>query len=387
MTSTKYIGMDVHKESISMAVRNATGKIVMECVIETKASMILQFFDGLRGDLHVTFEEGTWAAWLYDLLKPHVTKLVVCDPRRNALLQDGNQNDRVDARKLSDLLYLNKLNAIYHGDHGLRTLKELGRSYLTITRDQSRVMSRVKAMYRSWAIPCSGKQVYGSRYRAEWLAKIHEPGVRRRAELYYQQLDALRTLRQEVRRDLLAESKKHKVWKRLCEIPAIGPIRAAELLGILQTPHRFRTKRQLWTYCGLGVVTSSSADHEVAKGQLRREEACTDSRAERKLQSRSEEPVQGSGGGRFDQAWPVGRVLCGSSVERHAARDGTADPGAEDCHHCFDRVEERSVLRRQSSETTNSLSVSDRVRSILGNFSAVAVRFSRHSGSRASLSW
>ena len=270
LTSAKYIGMDVHKESISMAVRNAVGKIVMECVIETKASMILQFFEGLRGDLHVTFEEGTWAAWLYDLLKPHVTKLVVCDPRRNALLLDGNQNDRVDARKLSDLLYMNKLSAVYHGDHGLRTLKELGRTYLTITRDQSRVMSRIKAIYRSWAIPCSGKQVYGSRHRAEWLGKIQEPGVLRRAELYYQQLDALRTLRQQVRRDLLAESKKHKVWKRLCEIPSIGPIRAAELLGILQTPNRFRTKRQLWTYCGLGVVTSSSADHEIASGQLRR---------------------------------------------------------------------------------------------------------------------
>jgi hypothetical protein len=91
MTGTKYIGMDVHKESISMAVRNGAGKIVMECVIETKASMILQFIDGLRGDVHVTFEEGTWAAWLYDLLKPHVTKVVVCDPRRNALLQEGNQ--------------------------------------------------------------------------------------------------------------------------------------------------------------------------------------------------------------------------------------------------------------------------------------------------------
>jgi hypothetical protein len=64
MTSTtKYIGMDVHKESISMAVRNAAGKVVMECVIETKASMILEFVDGLRGDVHVTFEEGTWAAW------------------------------------------------------------------------------------------------------------------------------------------------------------------------------------------------------------------------------------------------------------------------------------------------------------------------------------
>ena len=125
MTSTKYIGMDVHKESISSAVMNASGKMVMECVIETKANMILQFMNGLRGDLHVTFEEGTWAAWLYDLLKPHVTKLVVCDPRRNALLKDGNKSDCIDARKLAELLYPDKLNPVYHGEHGLRALKEL----------------------------------------------------------------------------------------------------------------------------------------------------------------------------------------------------------------------------------------------------------------------
>ena len=94
--------------------------------------------------------------------------------------------------------------------------------------------------------------------------------MRRRAEFYYQQLDALRTVRQEVRRDLLAESKKHPAWKRLCGIPSIGPIRAAVLLGILQTPQRFRTKRQLWTYGGVGIETSSSADHQVVKGQLER---------------------------------------------------------------------------------------------------------------------
>jgi len=94
----KYIGMDVHKESISIAVMNAEGRLVMESIIETKASTILQFIQGLRGDLHVTFEEGTWAAWLYDLLKPHVTKLVVCDPRKNALLKEGNKSDKIDAR-------------------------------------------------------------------------------------------------------------------------------------------------------------------------------------------------------------------------------------------------------------------------------------------------
>jgi hypothetical protein len=238
MTSTKYIGMDVHKESISVAVMNAAGKIVMECVIETKASMILQCIDGLRGDLHVTFEEGTSAAWLYDLLKPHVTELIVCDPRKNASMREDSQNDKIDARRLAELLRIDHLSPVYHGEHGLRTLKELVRSYLTITKDLVRVKTRVKAIYRSWAIPCNGKEVYTACHRAEWLEKIKELGVRRRAEFYYQQLDALRVLRQGVRRELLAESKKQKAWKRLCQIPAIGPIRAAVLLGILQTPHR-----------------------------------------------------------------------------------------------------------------------------------------------------
>jgi transposase len=270
MDSKKYIGMDVHKESISIAVMNGAGKIVMECVIETKASIILQFIDGLRGDLHVTFEEGTWAAWLYDLLKPHVTKLVVCDPRKNASMKEGNKSDKMDARQLAELLRLNHLHPVYHGEHGLRSLKELVRSYLTITKDLGRVMSRVKAIYRSWAIACTGKQVYAPRHRGEWLGKISEPGVRRRAEFYYQQLDALRVLRQQVRRDLLAESKKHQAWKRLCQIPSIGPIRAAVLLGILQTPHRFRTKRPLWKYSGFAIETRSSADHCSVHGQLQR---------------------------------------------------------------------------------------------------------------------
>src|SRR5437773_2153638 len=96
--------MDVHTATISVAVRDAAGKLIMESVIETKSSTILQFIQGLRGDLYVTFEEGTWAAWLYDLLRPHVTNIVVCDPRRNALLNEGSKSDLIDARKLSELL-------------------------------------------------------------------------------------------------------------------------------------------------------------------------------------------------------------------------------------------------------------------------------------------
>ena len=185
-------------------------------------------------------------------------------------MRDDNQNDKIDARRLAELLRIDHLTSVYHGDHGLRTLKELVRSYLTVTKDLGRVMTRVKALYRSWAIPCTGKQVYAACHRAEWLGRINELGVRRRAEFYYQQLDALRVLRQEVRRELFAESKKQKAWKRLCQIPTIGPIRAAVLLGILQTPQRFRSKRPLWKYSGLAIETCSSADHRSVNGQLQR---------------------------------------------------------------------------------------------------------------------
>ncbi|HWY60029.1 MAG TPA: transposase [Terriglobales bacterium] len=270
MNDTKYIGLDVHQATISAAVLDAAGKLAMEAVLETKAETILQFMQGLRGNLQVTLEEGTCAAWLHDLLKPHVAHVLVCDPRKNALIKAGNKSDRIDARKLADLLYLNKLNPVYHGETAIRALREVARSYLALTRDTTRVMNRLKALYRGWAIPCAGQRVYAPRYRSEWLAKISEVGVRRRAEIYYQQLDALRSLREQSRRELLAEGRKHRAMKLLRQIPSIGPIRAVLLIALMQTPHRFRTKRQLWAYCGLALKTSTSGEYQIVQGQLKR---------------------------------------------------------------------------------------------------------------------
>jgi len=270
MSQEKYIGMDVHQATISVAVMDARGKLIMECVLETKAATIVEFIQGLKGTLAVTFEEGTSAAWLHDLLKPHVSRLVVCDPRKNALLKDGNKNDRVDARKLAELLRTNQVKPVYHEKHGTRALKELGRSYLTLTKDMTRVMNRIKSVYRSWAIPCAGTSVYTPSHRGEWLEKLMEPGVRIRAEHLYQQLDSLKPVRMEARRQLLLESRKHAAVKLLRQIPSIGPIRAALLVALLQTPNRFRTKRQLWAYSGFAVEVHDSGEYRWVRGKLQR---------------------------------------------------------------------------------------------------------------------
>src|ERR1700733_14988417 len=132
---------------------DSTGKLVMESILETKSATILQFFAGLRGTLSVTFEEGTWSAWLYDLLHSRVDKLVVCNPRKNALLKAGNKSDRIDARKLAELLRGNQLKPVYHGETGVRMLRELARRYLTIVKDLSRVMNRHRRHADNVAIP------------------------------------------------------------------------------------------------------------------------------------------------------------------------------------------------------------------------------------------
>ncbi len=335
MDSTKYIGMDVHKESISIAVMDSAGKVVMESVIETKASTILQFIQGLRGTVHITFEEGTWSAWLYDLIRPHVTKVVVCNPRKSALLKSGNKSDQIDARKLAELLRNGSLSAVYHGGNSVRTLKELSRSYLTIAKDLMRVMCRLKALYRSWGIPCAGQQVYAPTHRSEWLSKITEPGVHRRAELFYHQLDALKALRQEARRELLAESRKHEARKFLRKIPCIGPIRTALLIALIQTPHRFRTKRQLWAYSGLAIETHDSAEYRYVKGQEHGDSSRCD-------------------GGALP--W----LLCRADRQRHETFDGPSHACAQDCRDHFGCLEERRAFRRRKPETTSSLSVSGR---------------------------
>src|SRR5512147_2327755 len=77
LMSVKYIGLDVHQATISIAVLDAHGKLVMQSVIATQTSTILDFIHAVRGDLHIAFEEGTSAHWLYGLLKPHVSSVMV----------------------------------------------------------------------------------------------------------------------------------------------------------------------------------------------------------------------------------------------------------------------------------------------------------------------
>ncbi len=259
MKLLKYIGMDVHKATTVIAVLDSAGKVLAEAIIETKGSTILDFLKSQRGTLHVAFEEGTQAAWLYDLIHPRVASVVVCDPRK--IVRRGNKDDKVDAKLLAELLRTGALTPIYHGEKSTRAVKELSRSYVSVVADGARIKNRLKSLFRGRGIDCHGAGIYSPDERGDWLAKLDSAAVCTRALRLWEQLDLVERLSEDAAKDLLAEARKHAATRILRSVPGIGPIRAAVILGVASTPHRFRTKRQFWAYCGLAVVTETSAQY------------------------------------------------------------------------------------------------------------------------------
>jgi transposase len=116
--------------------------------------------------------------------------------------------------------------------------------------------------------------VYSRKQRGRWLERLPAGASRTRAELLHDQLEQLRGLRRKARRELLGESRKQQVAARLREIPGLGPVRVALLIAAMQTPHRFRTRRKLWTYAGLGLVQKGSSEYRLVEGRaVRRDRA------------------------------------------------------------------------------------------------------------------
>jgi transposase len=249
-------------------VRETSGKIIARSILPTEDAALLEFFAGMRGAVHVAFEEGTQAQWLHDVLEPHAERVIVCNIRGRG--ETGNKSDRLDADRLSELLRLGSLKPVYHGASALLTLKELVRSYVNLVEDGTRVMLRIKALFRARGIKTPGRSVYGQSTRKSWLSQLEQRGARIRAEALFAELDVLQELRPKAKAAMIAEARRQPGWKILRSVPFLGPVRVAEILAIMATPWRFRTKRQAWPYAGLAVVTRSSADQEFADGGLRR---------------------------------------------------------------------------------------------------------------------
>src|ERR1044071_7910762 len=205
MSDDKYLAFDVHKATTSFTLRDHKGRVCQEGIFPTAGDAFLRLIASIPGPLHVTIEEGLHAEWLCDLLAHRVHRFLVCNPRKSKLLSSGSKSDRIDCRKLSELLFLGALSAVYHGERSLRALQQLVSCYEALVGDCTRSRSRLKALYVGRGITCSRRALFHPQQRQLWLSKLAEPGARLRAELLFAELDSQTALRKTAKAAMLAE--------------------------------------------------------------------------------------------------------------------------------------------------------------------------------------
>ena len=216
----RVLGLDVHAASCTLAVVSQSGKRQTDFPIETNGHALVEAIRRIPGRKHLVFEEGIQSAWLYETLSPHVDEIVVAGIPESR----GQKSDRRDAYGLAEKLRTGGLEKrIFKAPREFSALRELSRMHMTMVQEVVRVQARIKSLYRSRGILVAGLSVYGARHREAWKQRLPASA-------------------------------------RLRAAPGFGPIRSVRLVPIVVTPHRFRTKRQFWSYCGLGIVMRSSSD-------------------------------------------------------------------------------------------------------------------------------
>lgn len=251
----RYIGLDVHKATCTMVVLGPSGKKIDCHVVETRVDLLLNLIEKIARPRYLCLEEGTQSAWLYEALSPHLDETVVTVKQESR----GGKDDERDATDLADKLRTNSLKVRVYKDVGrYGRLRELSRVHRMQVNDSVRVKNRIRSMFRARGID-TDDSLYRPSHREQWLAKL-PVRMQSAADVLMRQHDAVEPLRQESEKAMVKEARKHPISKVLATTPGLGPIRVAQLMSIVVSPHRFRTRAQFWQYAGLGIVMRSSSD-------------------------------------------------------------------------------------------------------------------------------
>jgi transposase len=253
----RYIGLDVHSQTCTMAVVGASGRRLRSMVLETNAKVLIDALRSIAGSRRLCMEEGAQSEWLYEIMEPHLDELVVIQPKDRV----GSKNDSIDSWDLAETMRARSWKKrVIKSPHRFSMLREAVRSYDVATRDVARAKNRLRAVFRARGIQVN-EAIYEPKSREAMLKQLKRP-QRLRTECLAAQLDALLPVKERAEAWLLEEVEKVPEIKIVQSAPGIGPVRAARIVAIVVTPDRFRKKQQFWSYCGLGIVTRSSADWE-----------------------------------------------------------------------------------------------------------------------------
>ncbi|KKO20343.1 MAG: transposase [Candidatus Brocadia sp.] len=243
----KYIGLDAHSSTCTFNVTDERGREVDNTTIESNGRLLVKYVRGVEGVKKLTFEECELSNWLYEILRPEVDELIVCNPVANGDYKK-KKTDKMDARKLSNLLRGGFLVPVYHDGSKRERLRSLMSGYQDFIEEGVRLKNRYKSLFRKSGKKIKGEALYNDESFLEGLERRDFQFI---GTQIYQLLEKMEEGRQEYVKEIVRCSKGFKEIKYLKSIPGIGSIQAAKIVSQVIDPERFSSKYKYYSYCGL----------------------------------------------------------------------------------------------------------------------------------------
>ena len=243
----KYIGLDAHSSTCTFNVTDDRGREIDNTTIESNGRLLVKYIRGIEGIKKLTFEECELSNWLYEILRPEVDELIVCNPVANKDYKKI-KTDKMDARKLSNLLRGGFLISVYHDGSERERFRSLMSGYQDLIEEGVRLKNRYKSLFRKSGKKVKGEAVYNDESFLEGLKRDDFKFI---GSQIYGLLEKMEDSRQEYIKEIIRYSKRFKEIKHLKSIPGIGWIQAAKIVSQVIDPERFASKYKYFSYCGL----------------------------------------------------------------------------------------------------------------------------------------
>jgi transposase len=257
-----YIGLDVHKKTISYAIKLADGTVHREGVVDATRAALDDWIKNLPQPWTGAMEATLFTGWIYDHLRPHAGSLKVAHPLMlRAIAASKKKNDRVDAGKIADLLRANLLPECYMAPTALRERRRTLRYRNLLVRQSVQMKNKMAGLLMETGVTYNKQKLHQKRYFAQLLRGSAElpAALKPLLKIGRETVERAATTEKALLRALQRDRALAERVERLTTIPGIGPVTALSWALEIGEVSRFASLKHAVSYCGLCSGENSSA--------------------------------------------------------------------------------------------------------------------------------
>lgn len=265
MNATHYIGLDVHKKSVSYCIKLADGTMVAKGKVASRREDLRQWAKQLPQPWEGAMEATLFSGWIYDTLKPYAAKLEMAHPRMlEAITAAKKKDDGIDADKLSDLLRANLLPSCYVATPQIRELRRMLRYRNLVVSEAVRMKNRISGLLMETGVEYNQQRLHGKAYFAKLMENLVEvpESVRQLLRLSRAALEMFEVTQLRLVKALRTNALLAKRVELLATVPSVGAVTALTWALEIADPKRFPSIGEAQSYCGLTAALNRSADKQ-----------------------------------------------------------------------------------------------------------------------------